>query len=457
MICHARLTAGGIETACITQIKEFSRRGYKIYVLAENGFYAEKLKQIKGVTYINFPYESRASYNLQKVEQVKEIIEKYNIKLVYIHQIDCVASVLSACILTNIPYIAYVHHGITGVYDDELQMGNMGRNFQTLYYKMASKIIAIQEASKKENMERFKLEENKYKVIPNCVDFLEFNSKSPINLNKVLLISRFEKDKKNGVINGLRWFLEYKKLNSKAELTIVGDGSQRQKVEEQIKELKIECHMLGARNDIRDIMEQNGIILGIARCAQEAIAMKRIAIITGNEDFQGIITNDNIEKFSYTNFQDIKNGKKEYEEVAKQVYLLKDKDIGKIVDKNYEWLYTNRNIKDNIYEVEDIEKINNPITELDRNEILRILIGELQYMHTWMQKEIDRGWEARQKTEDYYLGREKWNNKVLKEKEQELEQYIAKYNNALNELENIKSGKFWKIYKKLFKNNKNKI
>lgn len=457
MICHARLTAGGIETACITQIKEFSRRGYKIYVLAENGFYAEKLKQIKGVTYIDFPYESRASYNLQKVEQVKEIIEKYNIKLVYIHQIDCVASVLSACILTNTPYIAYVHHGITGVYDDELQMGNMGRNFQTLYYKMASKIIAIQEASKKENMERFKLEENKYKVIPNCVDFLEFNSKSPINLNKVLLISRFEKDKKNGVINGLRWFLEYKKLNSKAELTIVGDGSQRQKVEEQIKELKIECHMLGARNDIRDIMEQNGIILGIARCAQEAIAMKRIAIITGNEDFQGIITNDNIEKFSYTNFQDIKNGKMDYAEVAKQAHLLKNKDIEKIVDKNYEWLYKNRNIKDNIYEVEDIEKINNPITELDRNEILRILIGELQYMHTWMQKEIDRGWEARKKTEDYYLGREKWNNKVLKEKEQELEQYIAKYNNALNELENIKNGKFWKIYKKLFKNNKNKI
>ena len=51
MICHAKLGAGGIETACITQIREFSRRGYKIYVLAESGFYAEKLKQIekKGV------------------------------------------------------------------------------------------------------------------------------------------------------------------------------------------------------------------------------------------------------------------------------------------------------------------------------------------------------------------------------------------------------------------------
>ena len=122
-------------------------------------------------------------------------------------------------------------------------------------------------------------------------------------MNKVLLISRFEKDKKNGVINGLKWFDEYKKINPKAELTIVGDGSQRPKVEEQIKELKIKCNMLGARNDIKNIMEQNGIILGIARCMQEAIAMKRIAIITGNDDFQGIITSDNIEKFSYTEWK----------------------------------------------------------------------------------------------------------------------------------------------------------
>ena len=329
----------------------------------------------------------------------------------------------------------------------------MGLEFQTLYYRLASKIITIQETSKKENMKRFKLEEDKYKVIPNCIDFQEFKSNSPININKVLLISRFEKDKKNGVINGLRWFAEYKKINPEAKLTIVGDGSQRQKVEEQIKELKIECDMLGARNDIRDIMEQNGIVLGIARCVQEAIAMKRIAIITGNNDFQGIITNDNIERFSCTNFQDIENGKKDYAEVAKQVNLLKNKEIEKIVDKNYEWLYVNRNIKDNIYEVEDIEKINNPINELDRNEIMKVLISELQYMHTWMQKEIDRGWEARQKTEDYYIGRENWNDKILKEKEQELEQYIEKYNETLKELEEIKNSKFWKRFKKIFKNN----
>ena len=108
-----------------------------------------------------------------------------------------------------------------------------------------------------------------------------------------------------------------------------------------------------------------------------------------------------------------------------------------------------------VFNEEDIEKINNPINELDRNEIMKVLISELQYMHTWMQKEIDRGWEARQKTEDYYIGRENWNDKILKEKEQELEQYIEKYNETLKELEEIKNSKFWKMFKKLFKFRKN--
>lgn len=451
MICLAKLGAGGIETACITQIKEFSKRGYQVYVLAENGFYADKIKEIKGVKYIDFSYESRSSYNLEKVEYVKEIIQKYDIKLVYIHQVDCVTSVFSACLLTNTPYVAYVHHGITGVYDVELQIGNMSKAFQTLYYKMAYKIITIQESSKKENMERFELDESKYEVIPNCIDFNEFKSNSTIDLNNVLLISRFEKDKKNGVINGLTWFAEYKKINPEAKLTIIGDGSQKETVEEQIKSLGINCEMLGSRNDVKDIIEQNGIVLGVARCVQEAIAMKRIAIITGNEDFQGIVNIENINKFSYTNFQDIENGKQDYRKVAEQLYSYKKQDIEKIVEENYNWLYDNRNIQDNIFEVEDIEKVQNPMESLDKNKVIEVLIGELQYMHTWMQKEIDRGWDARDKTEEYYLGREKWNETILEKKEEELKNTIEKYDKLENELKNIKNSKTLKVICKIKK------
>lgn len=153
LICFAKLGAGGIETACLTQIKEFARRGYNVFVLAEDGMYSEVLKSIEGVTHLNFKYDSRNSFNLNKIKEVVEIIIQNNIKLVYIHQIDCVSSVFSACIFMRIPYIAYVHHGILGVYDEELSIGNISNNFLQLYYKYAYKIITISELSKEENKE----------------------------------------------------------------------------------------------------------------------------------------------------------------------------------------------------------------------------------------------------------------------------------------------------------------
>ena len=58
LICFAKLGAGGIETACLTQIKEFARRGYNVFVLAEEGMYLDTLKTINGVTHINFKYDS---------------------------------------------------------------------------------------------------------------------------------------------------------------------------------------------------------------------------------------------------------------------------------------------------------------------------------------------------------------------------------------------------------------
>ena len=38
-------------------------------------------------------------------------------------------------------------------------------------------------------------------------------------------------------------------------------------------------------------------------------------------------------------------------------YSYQKQDIEKVVEENYNWLYDNRNIQDNIFEVEDIEKV----------------------------------------------------------------------------------------------------
>ena len=56
LICFAKLGAGGIETACLTQIKEYCRRNYEVYVLAGKGIYTDKLGKLSNVTFIEFDY-----------------------------------------------------------------------------------------------------------------------------------------------------------------------------------------------------------------------------------------------------------------------------------------------------------------------------------------------------------------------------------------------------------------
>lgn len=453
LICFAKLGAGGIETACLTQIKEFARRGYNVFVLAEDGMYSEVLKSIEGVTHLNFKYDSRNSFNLNKIKEVVEIIIQNNIKLVYIHQIDCVSSVFSACIFMRIPYIAYVHHGILGVYDEELSIGNISNNFLQLYYKYAYKIITISELSKEENKERFNITEDKYKVIPNCIDFENFKTSNPININNVLLISRFEKDKGNGVINGLKFFKTYKKLNPDARLTIVGGGSKEDEVKEIIKSMNIECEMLGRRNDVKEIMEKNGIILGVDRCIQEAIALKRYAVVTGYENFQGLVLLDYIEEFSKNNFSKKSEEGLDYKEIAEKIFFLKEEEKKEITNGNYKWLIRNRNIQNNLCEIEDINNIKNPLENIDYKEVIEILFGELQYMHTWMQKEIDRGWDVRQQTEDYYLNRENWNKLQIQEKEKEIEQLKEENAKIKEQLNTTLNSNSWKLIERI-RNNK---
>lgn len=451
LICFAKLGAGGIETACLTQIKEYARRGYNVFVLAEEGLYSEALKKIGGVTHINFKYDSRSSFNLDKIKQVEDILIKNDIKLVYIHQVDCVTSVFSACMLTKTPYIAYVHHGISGVYDIDLQIGNMSNEFLKLYYKFAYKIITIAEHPKEENKKRFNIIEDKYEIIPNCIDFEKFKTDKEADINKVLLISRLERDKGNGILHGLKFFLEYKKLNPNAELTICGSGSQEEVVKQQIKELGIECTMLGSRNDVKEIMEQNGIVLGVGRCIQEAVAMKRYAIITGNESFQGIVTPRNIEMFAKVNFSGNTNKNIKYKDIIDK--LLECSKDGEILEGTYNWLSTKRNIKQNLYVIADIQDISNPLDKLDKNEVISILFGELQYMHTWMQKEIDRGWDVRQQTEDYYLNRENWNELQIQEKEKEIEQLKEENAKIKEQLNTTLNSNSWKLIERI-RNNK---
>lgn len=81
------------------------------------------------------------------------------------------------------------------------------------------------------------------------------------------------------------------------------------------------------------------------------------------------------------------------------------------------------------------------------------MFGELQYMHTWMQKEIDRGWDVRQQTEDYYLNRENWNKLQIQEKEKEIEQLKEENAKIKEQLNTTLNSNSWKLIERI-RNNK---
>lgn len=116
MLCLNQLGIGGIETAVLSQTSQLIKKGYKVVVLAKNGIYKEQFEKV-GATCIDFEFIIQNEVDTTKIQHICDIIKKYNIEQVNIHQIDCISVVFPACVFCKVPYVAYIHSEIKGTYD----------------------------------------------------------------------------------------------------------------------------------------------------------------------------------------------------------------------------------------------------------------------------------------------------------------------------------------------------
>ena len=288
LMCLNSLGIGGVETACVTQIAEYARRNYNVYVLAEKGIYTEKLEKIKNVKCINFNYEHKNGIELSKINFVINIIKKHEINMVIIQKLECILSVFPACILTNVPYIAYLHMGLPDTYNWYLGNLNISKSFVKAYLENAYKIIGISNQTIEENIKLFNIEKEKYELIPNAIDFKEFNNTEDTNSKNILLITRLDKDKGNGVKNAIEFYKEYKKDNPNISMDIIGDGAEKENIKQEILNQSLNINLLGAKNNVSEFIKKYKLVLGVGRCIQEAIAMRKLAIVVGYEGFKRI-------------------------------------------------------------------------------------------------------------------------------------------------------------------------
>ncbi len=349
MLCLLRLDIGGIETYVLNQTKELISRGYNIVILAKDGIYKDKFQSL-GAICINFEFKISQGYDIEQSKKIEDIIKQYQISEVHIHQFDCITAVFPACVNSNTPYIGYVHTGITGAYDWFEGAFTGYDTIFNMYFELAEKIIAITEEAVEENKAKYNISENKYIIQHNSIDFSEFsNPIIPKKIENFLIISRLDEEKKLSLKNSINIFKAYLKENENAKLTIVGDGLIKEYIEQEVEDIKENCKMLGARNDVLDIIKQNDVVIALDRCILEAITCKKIAIISGYNGSNNIIIPENIKKAADSNFSGKNLENQKLDEVIEFLKNLNEEKIEKIVNQNYEFAYQNLNIKNNLY------------------------------------------------------------------------------------------------------------
>ncbi len=440
MLCLNQLGIGGIETAVLQQTIQLIKRKYRVLILAEDGIYRRKFEK-EGAIFLNFEHTVQNNYDMDKINKVMKIIEEYKVEQVHIHQFYCIAAVFPACILKRVPYIAWLHLGIKNVYDWFEKCFPCYKVMFSIYFHNATKIIAISESAKQENIEKYNVDEKKYIVKKNSIDFSAFKVEGnsiPQKIERFLIIGRFAKEKEKSIKNAILLFKEFHKESQNAILTIVGDGELKENIENEIHDIKDIVEILGPRNDIPQIISKHDIVIALDRCILEAITMKKLAIISGYDTLKELVTQSNIEKASNENFGGENLNENTIEELIKQLQSLSKDEIKNIVEQNYKFAYENLNIEKNVYILEEMDY---KCIQIDIDNTIESII-KLQNMYDEQIHYTDKIYSECKEAEKWYQDQIKIRDEQIEELRNEKEKIEEKIKKSYFD-------KVYNIYKKM--------
>lgn len=168
------------------------------------------------------------------------------------------------------------------------------------------------------------------------------------------------------------------------------------------------------------------------------------------KDLNGLVEYENIENVARTSFSGRELPTKDYKETANKIKEFSKEQIDTIIEKNYNWLYENRNIENNIYELEN-SKAEKETNLVKRNNLITLLFEEIGNMQRKYNKDVKEAWDIKESTEEFYINREKWDQSQLEKKDKEIENLKNNIKNLEQEKQN-KSGSFFAKLKNMTKN-----
>lgn len=368
LICLEKLGIGGVETVVYNQAITFKEMGYNVIVLAKHGIYTEKLEE-RGINCIDFEFPLESEYNFARAKQVEDIITKNHVSEVHIHQFPCITTMLPACAHTNIPYFAYIHIGYlianNKAYNWFENTFDVFKMAFKLYFQSAYKIVSITEASAEYNSKRYEISKEKYIVVNNSINFGLYKptDKKISYVSKFLILSRFTDEKIKTITNAIDLFIYYADISKypDARLDIVGDGEESLYIQKYINNKnvnKYDINIHPSSNNVCEYINNTDILLGVDRCALEAITLKRLVVISGYNGIKEIIKPENIKEAIKENFSGFNLKQNTIENICNELLELDERTIGNIINSNYEYIKNNLDIKKNICTIRNFKNVN---------------------------------------------------------------------------------------------------
>lgn len=448
LLCNNSMGIGGVETVILNQVTAFTQKGYNVYVVAGKGVYANKVEELGGhFIECNFPEENKI--DKERINRLVGIIKEKEITEIHIHKYQCILSVMPAALITGVPYFAY-EHGIKDTRGYYTWNYPVYKSMFPIYFKNAYRIIAITPDVTKFTKNEYNIPPEKYVIVHNGIDFNLYNNPNPeyeSKIKKVVIISRLTEEKLTTIIEGIDIFKKLLEKYPEARLEIIGGGQAKEKISEYLKKVELDyednsdnstVNFAGEQTDIIKYLAEADLLLGVDRCALEAIAMKLPVVITGYDGIKGVLTKENInlaleENFSGNNMQTIS-----LEDCVEQILKLQE-NKKEIIEDNYKIATEKLDCYKNYINMDSNAKIN-----FDWIELFKLIENKENEIQE-QSKDIKAKYEWIQKIEEE--NKQLWNDKG------ELQQVIAEYeekNKSLEkELENVYNSKRWKYTEKL--------
>ena len=162
--------------------------------------------------------------------------------------------------------------------------------------------------------------------------------------------------------------------------------------------------------------------LAVGRCILEAIAMKRLAIISGYTGIRDILSKENFDIELNDNFGGKHLEEKEVRDISKKIKKLDEKLISEIIEYNYERAKKELDIDNNIYIIDK----ENYKYDIDTSDILMEMIkikSTIGKLAEYRFNKMENDWKDHLKYKEWMEEKENNNIKEIKELKDKIDNY----------------------------------